>query len=187
MNRIEENRELELNSMDEEEYDYQLEKIEKTFKSKELTPLEWLNYYKKKLQASGQTIRPNGFDIMETALEDYEKSKKVKSYKKLKEIYSTLKKDRDLYLVFEKQYGKEDCYYKRFSQLSSNNQKSKELKALEIIKKKTSEIDNAKHSNSYDEYLDYWRDFYSNINKKICNKVGILTKEEYDLLKEMLL
>ena len=41
--------------------------------SKELEALEWLNYYKNKLQNSGQTIRPNGFDIIETALKNYEK------------------------------------------------------------------------------------------------------------------
>lgn len=40
--------------------------------SKELTPLEWFYYYKNKLQHSGTTIRPNGFDIVETALKDYE-------------------------------------------------------------------------------------------------------------------
>lgn len=40
--------------------------------SKELTPLEWLNYYKKKLQVSGQTFRSNGFELIETALKDYE-------------------------------------------------------------------------------------------------------------------
>lgn len=37
-----------------------------------MTPLDWFNYYKKKLKASHQTIRPNGFDIVETALKDYE-------------------------------------------------------------------------------------------------------------------
>ena len=50
---------------------------EKEKMSKELTPLEWLNYYKKKLQVSGQTIRPNGFDIIETALKEKENIEKT--------------------------------------------------------------------------------------------------------------
>ena len=53
--------------------------------SKELTPLEWLNYYKKKLQVSGQTIRPNGFDIIETALKENQGSKD-----KLEELLTTI-------------------------------------------------------------------------------------------------
>lgn len=40
--------------------------------TKQLTPLEWLNYYKKKLQISGQTIRPNGFGVIEKTLKDNE-------------------------------------------------------------------------------------------------------------------
>lgn len=52
--------------------------------SKELTPLEWLRYYKKKLQTSGQTIRPNGFDIIEKELEENDELR-THNYELLKE------------------------------------------------------------------------------------------------------
>lgn len=68
-------------------------------KSKELTPLEWLNYYKNKLQSSGQTIRPNGFDIIETALKDYEK--KTKLAKEYKDINNVMKRLKTLEIIKE--------------------------------------------------------------------------------------
>ena len=40
--------------------------------NKELTPLEWLNYYKRIIRQSHETFRPNGFDAIENALKDYE-------------------------------------------------------------------------------------------------------------------
>jgi len=58
--------------------------------SKELSPLGWLNYYKNKLQSSSQTFRPNGFDIIETALKGIEiiKDKRVNlEYLKCCETY----------------------------------------------------------------------------------------------------
>ena len=39
--------------------------------------LEWLRYYKEKLQESHQTFRPNGFDIIEKELKEGEKNKKA--------------------------------------------------------------------------------------------------------------
>lgn len=38
--------------------------------------LEWLNYYKEKLQESHQTFRPNGFDMIEKSLNALEVIKK---------------------------------------------------------------------------------------------------------------
>lgn len=51
----------------------------------------------------------------------------------------------------------------------------KELKALEIIKEKQINIDLFNDTPNIDEY-NYW-----------CSDRAILTKEEYDLLKEVLL
>lgn len=107
--------------------------------SKELTPLEWLNYYKNKLQVSGQTIRPNGFDIIENALKDYERR-----------------------LALAKEY-------------KDVNNVAKRLKALEIIKEKV-----------LGKWLEYYKDYKTYDNETRFNFLPTLSKEEYDLLKEIL-
>lgn len=43
---------------------------------KELTSIQWLNYYKEKLKHSNKTIRPNGFEIIAKELQVLEAIKK---------------------------------------------------------------------------------------------------------------
>ena len=43
---------------------------------KELTSIQWLNYYKEKLKDSNKTIRPNGFEIITKELQVLEAIKR---------------------------------------------------------------------------------------------------------------
>ena len=45
--------------------------------NKEMTPLEWLNYYKKIIKKSNITFRPNGFEMIEAALKEKETEDKI--------------------------------------------------------------------------------------------------------------
>ena len=85
--------------------------------NKELTPLEWLNYYKNKLQSSSQTFRPDGFDIIESALKrnnKIEKALKIIVKKKVNvwlltlvtfERYNAYANHRDAELTLEEYYS----------------------------------------------------------------------------------
>jgi len=132
--------------------------------SKELTSLEWLNYYKNKLQSSSQTFRPNGFDIIETALKNYNQLQV--DYDELNDIHNKL--------VKHKNKERDDVV--------------KKLKALEIIKEKGVNVYNLtcicfKYNETYEQYVidfNYGDSFY-HLGKEL------LTQEEFDLLKEVLL
>lgn len=144
--------------------------------SKELTPLEWLNYYKNKLQNSSQTFRPNGFDIIETALKEKEQQDAL--IRVLKEVFEfgiinekvIEKDDGSLSLLGQIEYTlrreiskKEKMLYRDFILKKCF---PKELKVLEIIKE-------CFDLNGFDELVP--------------NSKWFESEEKQDLLKEVLL
>ena len=134
--------------------------------SKELTPLEWLNHYKNKLQSSCQTFRPNGFVIIETVLKNYEEltSKPVilngRTHGYTKALIDTICKN-----------------YKEIK--ITNLEDEKKLKALEIIKETP--------------IFAWYVTIYKNAYEMVADVKGFRTnnsveelQEMFDLLKEVL-
>ena len=135
--------------------------------NKELSPLEWLNYYKDKLRNSSRTFRPNGFNIIETTLKNYEEltSKPAILYR------STHGSSQALI----------DTICKNYKEVKITNlEDENKLKALEIFKEMFS--------------FDFALRFSDNqamlmiINKKTEEYWELpISKEKQDLLKEVLL
>lgn len=108
------------------------------------------------------------FDIIEKTLKDYEEltNKPVMLYGR------TNGKTQALI----------DTVCKNYKDVKITNlEDEKKLKALEIIKNKMVDIHNLIYSSNVEEY----NKFAMNYNQELCNT--LLTQEEYELLKEVLL
>lgn len=108
------------------------------------------------------------FDIIEKTLKDYEEltNKPV--------------------MLYGRTHGKTqaliDTVCKNYKDVKITNlEDEKKLKALEIIKNKMVDIHNLIYSSNVEEY----NKFAMNYNQELCNT--LLTQEEYELLKEVLL